>query len=122
MRRIDVQGRLRAVLAGALPGVEVRVRVPDPRPATLVVIRREGGAAANALVDRAGIGIQCWAATEAEAYDLAERCSRVMRRLRMADGFGPVTEESLRSDYDEVRGSPRWYGSYTVTAYAEQEE
>ena len=43
MRRIDVQGRLRSVLASALPGVEVRVRVPDPRPAALAPDHDERG-------------------------------------------------------------------------------
>ena len=119
MRRRDVQGQVREAIATVLPGVEVRVSVPDPRPPTLVVVRREGGYAENALVDRAGIGVQCWAPTEAGAWDLARRCAEAMLRLRFADGFCSVTEESLRSDYDTVRGSPRWYGSYTVRAYAE---
>ena len=121
MRRMNVQGELRARIAAALPGTEVRTSVPDPRPASLVVVRREGGAAENALVDAAGVGIECWAPTEEGAWELARACSEAMRRLRFADGFCSVTEESLRSDYDADRGSPRWYGSYTVRTYSTRE-
>ena len=121
MRRRNTQALLRAALAEALPGVEVRTRVPDPRPDRLVVVRRTAGGEANALVDRAGVGVECWAPTEQGAWELADACSRALRRLRFADGYCSVEEESLRSDYDTVRGSPRWFGSYTVTTYATNE-
>ena len=113
----DVQGGLRRSLASALPDVEVRVSVPDPRPPTLVVVRREGGRRENALIDRAGVGIDCWAPTEADAYALADRVAGAMDELRFADGWADVSMESMRSDYDVVAKSPRWYLSYTIKAY-----
>ena len=117
MAMLDVQGGLRRALAAALPGVEVRVSVPDPRPSTLVVVRREGGAYENALIDRAGVGIDCWAPTEAEAWELADEVAGAMSALTFADGFATVRMESMRSDYDVVSKCPRWYLSYTLQTY-----
>lgn len=120
MARLDVQGDLRRRLAEALPGVEVRVTVPDPRPATLVVVRREGGPGQDLLIDRPGVGIDCWAPTEAEAYELADRVDAVMRSLPFAGGYATVALESMRSDYDLKAGSPRWYASYTLRTFKPQ--
>lgn len=121
MGRMNVQARVRSALAAALPGVEVRVSVPDPRPPTLVVVRREGGRRENGLVDRAGVGVDVWARTEADASELAMRVSDAMLGLSFADGFARVEEESLRSDYDAFASSPRWYGSYTVLNFSPRE-
>lgn len=117
MAMLDVQGGLRRALAAALPEVEVRVSVPDPRPSTLVVVRREGGRRENALVDRAGVGIDCWAPTEAAAYELADEVAGAMASLTFADGWADVSMESMRSDYDVVAKCPRWYLSYTLRTY-----
>lgn len=121
MGRMNVQARVRSALAAALPGVEVRVSVPDPRPEALVVVRREGGRRENGLVDRAGVGVDVWARTEADASELAMRVSDAMLGLSFADGFARVEEESLRSDYDAFASSPRWYGSYTVWNFSPRE-
>lgn len=117
MPRLNVQAEVRRMLESALPDVEVRVSVPDPRPPKLVVVRREGGAMENRLVDRAGVGVDMWAPTEAEAAELAERVSDSMLSLGFADGFALVREEAMRSDPDMVAKSPRWYASYTLWTY-----
>lgn len=121
--RLNVQADVRRRLAEALAPVEVRVSVPDPRPPTLVVVTREGGRRLNDLQDRAGVGVLSWAPTEAEACRLADRASDAMRALPFSGGYDLVEEESLRRDPDPNDGSPRWYGSYTVTThhYDEQE-
>lgn len=122
MPRLDVQAAVRAALESSLPGVEVRVSVPDPRPARLVVVTREGGARRDGLIDAAGIGVSVWAPTEAEASALASDASDAMASLPFARGFARVTETAYRSDYDRAARSPRWYASYTVLAYRPTEE
>lgn len=121
MGRMDVQGEVRRRLADALPGVEVRTSVPAERPATLVVVRREGGARRDALIDRPGVGIDCWAPTEAEAYALCSRVSDAMASLPFSAGFARVDEETMRSDYDVAAKSPRWYASYTLQTFEVKE-
>lgn len=117
MPRLDVQAEVRRRLAEELRGVDVRVSVPNPRPATLVVVRREGGAMQDALIDRAGVGVDVWAPTEAGASALAGRVSDAMAALPFSGGFARVDEETVRSDYDVARKSPRWYLSYTIRTY-----
>lgn len=120
MPRLNVEGAVRAYLAGAMPDVQVRVSVPGDRPSTLVVVRRNGGRRVNALVDRAGLDVLCWAPTESAACSLAERVGDLVWALgsgHILDGIDRVEEESMRSDYDREAGSPRWYASYTLTTH-----
>lgn len=121
MGRMDAQAEVRRLLAAALPDVEVRATVPDPRPATLVVVRREGGPLENRLIDRPGIGVQSWAPTEAEASALAMRVSEAMLSLPFEAGFARVDEDVMRSDPDMRSGSPRWYASYTLRTFKPQQ-
>lgn len=121
MPRLNVQADVRARLAHALAPVEVRVSVPDPRPATLVMVTREGGHRLNALQDRAGVGILMWAPTEAEACALAERVGDLMAALPFSGGYELVEEEAMRSDPDPDTRGPRWYASYTITTHRPQE-
>lgn len=118
MARLEAQSAVRSALEDALADADVRVAVPDPRPAALVVVRREGGRMLNGLVDSAGIGIEAFAPSEAECASLAMRVSEAMRALAFSDGFADVSEEACRSDYDLARGCPRWYLSYTLRTYA----
>ena len=120
MPRLNVEGAVRAYLEGRMPGTRVSVSVPEDRPQTLVVVRRNGGRRVNALLDRAGLDVLCWAPTESEACALAERASDLVLALgsgHILEGFDRVDEESLRSDYDRQARSPRWYGSYTITTH-----
>lgn len=119
---LNVQADLRARLEAALDGVTVRVRVPETRPTTLVVVRRDGGSAdAYSMLDRPGIGIDCWAPTEAKACALSEQVACAMAQLPFAGGYARVEQEACYSDYDTVAKSPRWYLSYTLTTYEPKE-
>lgn len=120
--RLNVQADVRRRLAEALAPVEVHTTVPAKRPPTLVVVTREGGHRLNRLLDRAGMGVLCWAPTEAEAATLADRASDAMRSLPFAGGYDLVEEETLRSDPDPDTKGPRWYGSYTITTHHYEEE
>lgn len=108
---------VRKRLADALSPVPVKVSVPDPRPRSLVVVRRTGGRRLNRLQDSIGIGVECWAATEQEAHDLAVSAASAIESLSFADGYEAARCESMRSDYDVAGASPRWYLSYTLTAH-----
>ncbi len=113
----NIQAIARKALAGALDA-KVGVTVPNPRPAQFVLVRREGGALkADGHLDAAGIGVECWAATEQEAYGLAEAARAAMYALPYGEGVSHVAEEAFYSDPDPEDGAPRWYGSYTVTTH-----
>ena len=117
MRHMNVQGELRGLLEKALPGVAVCVNVPAERPAELVTVRRRDGAAERRVYETSSIEVLCWAATEQRAYDLMESVRAEMAALEFADGFADVTEKTIRSDYDLVGKSPRWYGLFSVKTY-----
>lgn len=53
-----------------MAGVHVGSRVPNPRPAEMVLLRRLGGARRNPIVDAPRLDIQVWAADDARAGDL----------------------------------------------------
>ena len=114
---LNVQADLRSRLAAVLAPVEVRVSVPDPRPDELVTVRREGGARQNCLLDRAGIGVQCWAPTEARACELAHEVADAIDALGFSDGYALVEMDSMESDPDPDSGASRWYLSYTITCF-----
>lgn len=115
--RLNVQADVRERLAESLAPIPVRVSVPNPRPATLVVVVREGGHRLNRLQDRAGLAVYTWAETEADASALADRISGLLFKLPFSAGYDLVEEESLKSDPDPDTGTPRWYGSYTLTTH-----
>ena len=117
MGRMNVQAEVRKRLEAALGGVAVRTSVPDPRPAELVVVRREGGRRQDALVDAPGIGVDVWARTEARACEIAHAAADAMEALPFADGFASVSEEVVASQYDRLARSPHWYLSYTLKTY-----
>lgn len=114
---LNVQADLRSRLAAALEPVEVRTSVPDPRPDELVTVRREGGARQNALLDRPGVGILCWAPTEERACELAHDVADVVDSLGFGDGYALVEMDSMESDPDPDSQTPRWYLSYTITCF-----
>lgn len=119
---LNVQADLRKRLEDALDGVMVRVAVPADRPTQLVVIRRDGGKAdPYSMLDRPGVGIECWAETEAKACALAEQVAHVMDRLPFTGGYAHIEQEACYSDYDLTAKSPRWYLSYTLTTFEPKE-
>lgn len=117
MRHMNVQGELRRILAEALSPVEVRVNVPAERPAELVTVRRRDGAAQKHVYEDSSVEVMCWAATEQRAYDLMENVRSTVSALEFADGFADVSEKTVRSDYDLVGKSPRWYALFALKTY-----
>lgn len=115
--RLDAQGFVRAVLANELEGVAVGVKVPNPRPDSFVLVKREGGGRQDKHRDNPGIGVFSWAETEDKAYNLAAKVSDIMLSLEYMSGVAEVVEETLTTAPDPKDESPRWYGSYSLTTY-----
>ncbi len=119
---LNVQADVRARLASALAPVEVRITVRDPRPEEIVTVSREGGRRENGLIDRAGIGIYCRAATEERACELAYEVAAAMEGMPFSGGYARVEMDSMESDPDPDTGEPRWYLSYTVACFQPNEK
>lgn len=99
---------LRSALAGRdeeyATGVKISNAVPTTRPARLVTIRRDGGAAAG-ILDNPRLGVNVWAATEQDATDLARLVTALLLslpgddvcvRMRQAAGPSPVADAQPR--------------------------
>jgi len=127
MARLNVEAYVRSYLAASLPGVEVRTRVPDPRPERLVVVRRAGGGRLDGLRDRPGVHLIIYGGSEWDTSELAAGVGDLMDALNRSDeafldGVDRVEEESLRSDPDTQTqpDTPRWFGSYTLVTHSYQ--
>lgn len=81
----DVEDLLVTYLGSALPArgdaATVHVTVPDPRPERFVLVPRVGGAKRNLVVDSPTIGLECWAATPGQAYDLCRLTRALVHAL-----------------------------------------
>lgn len=124
MPRLNVQAFLVSYLRGSLLDVDVRTRVPDPRPERLVVVTRGGGGRQNVLQDRPGVHLAIYGGSEWETSELAAEVADLMDALNRSDaamlaGVSRVDEESLRSDPDTQTDpdTPRWFGSWTMTTH-----
>lgn len=67
-------------------GVPVRTKVPAQRPAEFVRVWRTGGAAVNRVIDRPIITVQAWAADDARAFEIANKC-----RDLLLNGYAGIT-------------------------------
>lgn len=121
---LNAQRDLRRRLAGAFPDYKVSTSVPKPPedfPQRLVTVTREGGRRLNRLIDGPGIGIYCYAPTENEASEMAEKVADFMEGLPFEAGYADVSQEVMKSDQDMLTKSPRWYLSYTFRTYEPKE-
>ena len=114
---LNVQGDLRQRLDDYLDDVKVSVTVPFERPEKLVTVMRMGGRRRDALIDAPNIGIYCYAPTEQEAWELADKVADFIESLKFADGYAVIEMDSMYSDRDENTNSPRWYISYSLLTY-----
>lgn len=122
MPTLNVQADLRARLEKAT-GVPAFVNVPEERPKSFLVVKRNGGHRLNLLQDLPGVDVYSYAPTEAQAADLAARVSDLMLslpRTAFLAGYETCDEETVRTDPDTDAGSPRWYASYTLTTHKRQ--
>lgn len=71
MRFPDVDSMVLQFLTAAL-SVPVHTAVPKVRPAKFIVARRNGGGAANRILDLPTVTVDAWASDSVEAAELAE--------------------------------------------------
>ena len=119
----DIEAQQVTYLAAALAArpepvtadVGVRNRVPagtdtDPRPARLVTVRDDGGPSLGDVRAVARVGYNVWAATEAEASDLANIVAALVAGC--ADG-NPVVRATVTRPYS-VADDGRWNLYFTA--------
>lgn len=100
-------GYLRSALAASgaavAAGVKVDNKVPNPRPAKLVAVRRDGGPRLDAAREAARLAVRVWATTEADATALANLVRALLDvaadgdpvlRVDQLSGPSPVADES----------------------------
>jgi hypothetical protein len=56
-------------------------RIPNPRPATFVTVRRTGGPKRNLVTDQAQVTVESWAASDEDAHDLAQEVRALLNDL-----------------------------------------
>ncbi|MBS5865715.1 MAG: hypothetical protein KIC37_05095 [Coriobacteriaceae bacterium] len=98
--------------------------IPENLPDEFVLVSREGGHRLDALRDRPGIRIECYARTESKAKNISDIVSELLcalPRYCFKDGIATVKEEIRYSDYDDKRLRSKWYASYTITTYKPKE-
>jgi hypothetical protein len=57
-------------------------RVPRDRPTRFVLVRRIGGPWRRPMIDTPSIGVEAWAATQAQAHDLAQQVRSLVWSLQ----------------------------------------
>lgn len=120
----DVIALLRTYLLPIVTPVAVASRVPDPRPARLVQIRRVGGTQLRPVRDQPRVDVICWAEDDPAAWTLAELCRRSIHALAGTVLLGPVcyrVDETLGPMQidDPQTGSPRVMATYLPTIRAD---
>jgi hypothetical protein len=58
---------------------DVSSRVPNPRPASLIRVTRIGGDQLNMVQERAILLIECWGATQQQAWDLTAAAYKALQ-------------------------------------------
>lgn len=88
MATTDPVRRVRAYLASALGGTKVATEVPSEasKLTTYVVVNPNGGVETDFL-DIPSLLMDCHAATDVHAYDLARRVAALMRAMPDSDPF-----------------------------------
>src|SRR5690606_13937018 len=110
----DIEALLCAWLRTELGDTPVGNKVPNPGPATFVLVQRDGGTRNSVVTDAAQIGLECWAGTDAAAHDLLQQCrALLLYRLpgQILDGHTVylVVEMGGPSNLpDPISSMPRW--------------
>jgi hypothetical protein len=65
-----------------LLGVPVRSKIPKPRPASFVTVRRGGGVQQTIVTDAALLLVECWAVLPGDAMDLAQLTRAHLHAMR----------------------------------------
>lgn len=119
----DVNALVIGYLTPIVNPTAVVSRVPDPRPARLVQVRRVGGAALTPVRDTARLDVWCWDTTDRRAMELALTVRTAVWALSGKALLGPMcyrVQEFLapRLDDDPVTNSPRVWATYSLDVRA----
>lgn len=116
----DANALLIAHLTALVDPVPVVSRIPDPRPAQLVQVRRVGGAAVVPVRDSARLDVKCWDTDDRAAMALALLVRAHVWALSGSALPGGVpcyrVQEFLapRLDDDPVTNSPVAWATYSL--------
>lgn len=109
MRFVDVNVMVLQFLSQRLD-VPVYTKVPKDRDAAFIVVRRNGGAADNRVLDVATVTVDAWAGSDAEASVLAEDARSLFfhesSSMPLVRGVEEIT--GPYSTPDPESGSPRF--------------
>lgn len=120
----DIVALLRAYLLPIVAPRPVASRVPDPRPAEWVQLRRIGGQQERPVRDRAHIDVWAWSTSDPDAWALADLLRRSIHALAGTTLLGPPVyrvEEVMgpRSLDDPQTGAPRMWATYALSVRAD---
>jgi hypothetical protein len=111
--RVVVAAKTSEVLGSTLPA---STKVPNPRPAEFLVIRRIGGSARDLVTDVPVIQIEAWASTESRAQLIAQTARAVVHWLRDINGITVELDEEVVGpvSYPDGSAQARYIGSYSI--------
>lgn len=120
----DANGLLIAYLTPLTAPVAVVSRIPDPRPAQLIQVRRVGGSALAPVRDSARLDVKCWDPDDRTAMALALLVRAHVWALSGTALLGPAcyrVQEFLapRLDDDPVTNSPVAWATYSLDIRAD---
>lgn len=78
----DAVSVAKAVLDAVTGMPAVRSKVPNPRPASFVTVRRIGGPKLNLVADEPLLIVESWADTESDAAELAQKVRAAINASR----------------------------------------
>lgn len=107
------------LLDGSSLGVTIVRKIPSPRPAEFVLVRRTGGVRLNLVTDGAQIVLESWAGSSTRCHEIAQAARQALRAGRGAvvagTVVGPVDELSGPGDLpDPTSDQPRVRQTFTV--------
>jgi hypothetical protein len=121
----DIEAILVTYLADELADHDTEVtvsnRVPSPRPARFVTVRRVGGITTSVVTDAATVAVEAWSQSDEDAHDLAQLCRALIHDMtgtvqsgatiyRTSEFGGPVNLPDPESE------QPRYTLTVSVTA------
>jgi len=107
-----------------LHSIPVVSKVPNPRPAEFIQVRRVGGAGLAPVRDVARLDIFCWSTSGPAAMQLGGTVRAQMFALGRTTALGVdcyrVQEVLFRQFDDDETGVPRCWGTYELTLRADE--
>lgn len=111
--RILLGAKVSQVLGSTIPA---STRVPNPRPAEFLVVRRIGGSARDLTTDVPVIQVEGWANTESRASLISQVARQVIWWVQDINGLSIWLDEEVVGPVSYPDGSTqaRYTGSYAI--------